>query len=61
MTSETDSVEPADAQHVVREAKPNASLPVTRESTEQWQAALSVMHPEASDPDWRQYHAAWGG
>lgn len=25
------------------------------------QAALSVMHPESFDPEWRYYHGAWGG
>ena len=25
------------------------------------QAALSVMHPDPTDPDWRHYHGAWGG
>ena len=31
-----------------------------REPSAHEQAALSVMHPDSYDADWRYYHGAWG-
>lgn len=56
MTTQTGATEPKDPR-----PEPESATPAGYERTEQWQAALSVMHPDVTDPDWKHYHGAWGG